>query len=426
MTQFWLPIAVLCLLATVFVAWPYWKIRRNRRVTETVHNDRMAQNIAIFQDRQSELKKELDAGRIDQDEYSALELELERTLLEDSERLERARTYSAPERSGLLAGICFVVLLGASVWWYQERGALPELAQLDAMRFSAQDMAKARAAADQGDMNALVEQLYAKLKAAPDNMEGWTLLARTAMNMERYELAAEAYEHIIRSMEQQDANPAPVYGLLAQARYFGGQGRMTNTVQDAMNMALTLDENENNALGLKAIHAFQTQDYAVALENWQRILQHNPEHPARASIEAGIARARHFMGEASLKAEPQSGLESGQGAAITVSVDIAPEFKSDLNGNETVFVFARAVNGPPMPLAASRHTVGELPIELVLDDSKAMSPALTLSSTDSVNVVARVSLSGEPIAQAGDLEGSVGAVRTHNNAEISVTIDRRL
>ncbi len=427
MTSFWLPIVALTLLASAFVLWPLWRARSLQKAQANEDAERLALNVQIFKDRQGELQQDLEAGRITPEEHEALELELERNLLVDAENMH-AQAASGPVRRGTvaMAGM-FVVLMGASLWWYMQEGALDALKQAQAMRFSEADMADARAAAEQGDMNALIEQLYRKLQQAPDNMEGWSLLARSAMNMERYDLAEEAYRHIIPIMEQQDANPAPVYGLLAQARYFGNGGRMESDVSDALNKALTLDANESNALGLKAIHAFEQGRYALAAEVWQQIIHNNPEHPARASIEAGIKRARHLAGGAPTQAPQQTiTAPENDNAAIQVAVDLAPELKAGLQGNETVFIFARAVSGPPMPLAASKHRVGDLPVMITLDDSKAMSPALTLSSVDEVNVVARVSRSGQPIAQPGDLEGSAETITTRGQARIAITIDRQL
>ena len=105
---------------------------------------------------------------------------------------------------------------------------------------------------------------------------------------------------------------------------------------------------------------------------------------------------------------------------------MAPELKANLSGNERVFIFARAVSGPPMPVAASKHSVADLPVTITLDDSKAMSPAVTLSSVEQVNVVARISKTGDPIAQPGDLEGSAESIATRTGERVAITIDRQL
>lgn len=426
MTHFWLPIIALCALAAAFVIWPLWRGRHARREQANADTERLALNVEIFRDRQAELQQDLDAGRITTEERDALELELERNLLVDAETM-RDGSQGRAHLGGFAMLAVFVMLMGGTYWWYAQQGSLDALKQAQAMRFSEADMAEARAAAEQGDMNALIEQLYGKLKQAPDNMEGWSLLARSAMNMERYDLAEDAYRNLIRLSEQQDANPAPIYGLLAQAQYFGNGGVMTTAVNDALNKALTLDAGESNALGLKAIHAFEQAQYREAARLWQQIVRLNPDHPARSSIEAGITRARHLSGDFA-SGPPSDDLANAEkiGARIQVAVDLAPELKANLSGNERVFIFARAVSGPPMPVAASKHSVADLPVTIMLDDSKAMSPAVTLSSVEQVNVVARISKSGDPIAQPGDLEGSAESIATRTGERVAITIDRQL
>lgn len=92
-------------------------------------------------------------------------------------------------------------------------------------------------------------------------------------------------------------------------------------------------------------------------------------------------------------------------ASLHLTVDIAPELKAKVNPDQQVFIFAKP-SGGKMPLAVARLTVKDLPADVVLDDSKAAMPTATLSSADVVDITARVSLSGQAIAQSGDLFAS--------------------
>jgi cytochrome c-type biogenesis protein CcmH len=103
-------------------------------------------------------------------------------------------------------------------------------------------------------------------------------------------------------------------------------------------------------------------------------------------------------------------------------VSLSPALKSSVSPNDTVFVFARAVDGPPMPLAIVRLKVADLPASFRLDDSNAMAPNMNLSSFDKVTVTARVSKSGNAMPQSGDLEASIGPV-AHNASGLALLID---
>ncbi len=114
------------------------------------------------------------------------------------------------------------------------------------------------------------------------------------------------------------------------------------------------------------------------------------------------------------------------GSSIVVSVDLTPLVKAAVDASHAVFVYAKATQGPPMPLAVSRHTVSDLPLNITLDDSMAMIPTMTLSSFPQVTVGARISPSGNPIAQPGDWFVEVSDVTLNNTEKLSLTIDQQV
>jgi cytochrome c-type biogenesis protein CcmH len=111
------------------------------------------------------------------------------------------------------------------------------------------------------------------------------------------------------------------------------------------------------------------------------------------------------------------------GGSIQVHVALAPALAAKASPDDTVFIFARAVQGPRMPLAIVRKRVADLPADVTLDDSMAMSPAMVLSKFAEVTVGARVSKSGQAMPSSGDLQGAVSPVKT-DGAEVAVTIDQ--
>jgi cytochrome c-type biogenesis protein CcmH len=111
------------------------------------------------------------------------------------------------------------------------------------------------------------------------------------------------------------------------------------------------------------------------------------------------------------------------GAALSVKVSLDPALRERLAPGDTVFVYARAVEGPPMPLAVVRRPATELPFTVTLDDSMAMVPAMSLSRFDSVRVSARVSHSGNAMPQSGDLRGEVSPVKVASSSVIEIVIN---
>lgn len=443
MTDFWLLSLALTVLALGFIFVPVYRYIKAEGVLddEVVSEsggglidasqvERQRQNVLIFKERMAELEAEYEQGKHKEEDYLQLLSELEGNLLIDAEAAtgndeSRGETGTiAPILNAKnLVVICFsaVLVVAISYGSYFKYGAYDAVIQTKSMQFDDREIKQARVSAEQGDVSALLEQLYHKLQQAPDNIEGWRLLARSAMSSEKFDLAIEAYTQIIRIFDATDESTAAVYGLLAQANYYQNQGQMNAAAQLAMEQALEQNPNEVNSLGLMAINAFVQQEYSVAIENWEKILIAAPGHPSKVSIEAGIQRAKAALGE---EVVVQDELVAGSGARIRVEVSVASEVYAQVSPKDTVFIFAKAPEGkgPAMPLAARKLQVSDLPITVELSDQSAMGPMAKLSQVKIANIVARISRSGQPIAQPGDFEGVYNEVSVFDNQSVKVEI----
>lgn len=114
---------------------------------------------------------------------------------------------------------------------------------------------------------------------------------------------------------------------------------------------------------------------------------------------------------------------TGQSRAITGKVTVAPNLAGKGSSTDTLFVFAREVSGPPMPVAIVRATKKDLPFTFRLDDSTSPMPSRKLSGAGTVVIVARLSKSGQAMPQSGDLEGTSQPVNSGLDG-ITVVIDR--
>ena len=174
------------------------------------------------------------------------------------------------------------------------------------------------------------------------------------------------------------------------------------------------------ALVMKGLFEQQEGDLAGALASWQQALQQAaPDSPLKGEIEALIARAGGTAHKVAATA-------SAARVAVKVRVVLTPALAAQAKPGDALFIAARAVDGPPMPLAVSRHTVAELPLSITLDDSMAMVPGHSLADVQQFYVVARVSKSGTANAAPGDLEGKSATLNVKDAAEIAISIDHAL
>jgi len=243
-----------------------------------------------------------------------------------------------------------------------------------------------------------IEEMTARLEAAvksnPESAESWYFLGRTYMAQERAADAAVAFERAVGVAGREPE----LLGQWAQALYFASDKQWTAQLQALTDEALKGDPAEVTSLGLLGIAAYESGQFQKAIGHWQQLVAVLPaEDPSRQAIQGGIERAREQLGEPAAAAPATS-----QG--LTVRVELAPALQVKVQPGDAVFVFARAVSGPPMPLAVKRLSVADLPAEVSLSDSDAMMPQLKISGFEQVQLVARISRSGN--ATAGEWIGS--------------------
>jgi cytochrome c-type biogenesis protein CcmH len=279
---------------------------------------------------------------------------------------------------------------------------------------------------------AMVEKLAQRLKARPDDADGWVLLARSYQALGRYTEAADAYARA-ETLIPDDASLLANYAdMLAMTQGRKLAGKPAALVQ----RALALDPNHKKALALAATAAMELRDLDGALSYWRRLLEQVPPSSDDAKqVQAIIAEVESdkragkgipaTSSEAPRRAERAAAAAPANAAAGTLAgrVEISPTLAAKVALTDTVFIFARAVDGPRVPLAVLRIPAKELPKEFVLDDSMGMAPGAKLSTTPAVIVEARISKSGNAMPQAGDLTGKSAPVKP-GMAGIKLTIDQ--
>ena len=268
------------------------------------------------------------------------------------------------------------------------------------------------------DFQQAMSELRAHLRQQPDDAKGWALLADATAALKQPEQARDAWDHVLKI---EPDNVAAMVGWAETDSMVRSDHLIQGRATDLLHRALELQPDSQRALWLLGISQFQQTQYTDAAATWRRLqpLLEPGSNVAKVVAEQ-IANADARAGGG--PAEPASAAR--QGAALKVEVNLAPSLRDKLRPGDQLYVYARAVNGPPMPLAVAKLAADALPATVTLTDVMAMTPALKLSSVTRVEVAARISHSGQPVAQPGDLEGSAGIVDTNRTTPIAITIDK--
>lgn len=378
MIDFWISAGVLLLVALAFLLLPLLRGRRAQ-----AEEDRTALNVALYEERLAELAAQHAAGTLSAEQLEAGRADAARELLDDTEQ-PGVQSMARLGKSIPLVVALLVPLAGYGLYLHWGASDKLELAR----NFAEQPKS----------VEEMTLRLEKAVQAQPDSPDAWYFLARTYMSQERPAQAAAAFERVV----ELSGREPDLLGQWAQALYFAGDRQWTEQLQSLTSEALQADPNEVTSLGLLGIAAYEDQRYLEAADHWERLVKSLPEDdPSREAIRGGIAQARAQAGQAA--GEPAADAPAtaaapaaAQGEAkVQVAVSLGEEAKARVQPGDVVFVFARALSGPAVPLAAKRLTIDQLPLEVSLSDADAMAPQFLLSSAEQVRLYARVSRSGD-------------------------------
>jgi len=371
-------------------------------------------NLTVLRDQMRELDADLAAGTINATAHASARQELERRVAEDVQ--PRAASVGAtPDKRwtavavGLsvpLVAISLYLLLGSPAGLDPTRTAAP--------KDQAHEITEEQI---QGMITALAQ----RLQKEPGNAEGWSMLARSYNAMGRFAEAADAYGRLVKLVPGDAALLADYADTLAMSLNRSLQGEPEKLIAQA----LVADPKNVKALALSGSAAFERRDYARAVAQWQKILLLvPPESEIARSTQNSISQAQGqaqaggpVVAPATPAPRAPSAPKAGAAAPAAVGTEVAgtveldAALRSKVADTDTVFIFARAAQGPRFPVAVLRKQVKDLPASFVLDDSMSMVADAKLSSFPMVVVGARISKSGSATPNAGDLEGLTEPVR---------------
>jgi len=406
---FFLIAAAFILVAFAFVLPPLWRAR------ELQQADLDHRNIEIARIRLAELKNNLRAGGISQAQFDDQVAELELALSDDLSIESQVKAANTQGRWMVYLVAVAVPVLAGSLYL--------ALGRFDAVEHG-EELAQAAPAGmpNAADIEKMVAGLAEKMKANPDDAEGWLMLGKSYKYLEQFPKAADAFGNAYRLM----GDKPDVMLLYAEALAFAAEKNLAGKPSELIFKALKLEPENPNGLWLAGLSKVQQGDPQGAAVLWRKLESLLPEgSEPRKEMQNIIAG---LPGQAQVAAsEPQTPPAAAAAAAsISVEVSLAPELQQAASPGDTLFIYAQALTGPKMPLAIVRKQVSDLPLKVTLDDTMAMMPAMKLSNFGEVKLLARISKSGEAISQPGDLIGTVEKATVSGADGYKITIDGRV
>lgn len=415
MITFWIFAVAMMIIALVFLLRPLLLELNKKDI------DRSAQNVAITKERLNELKTEFEQGTISKEEFEQTKDELEHALLND---IEESSVKSNASNNKYFTQLARYILIFSvpvmSVGFYNYLGQ-PALIEGAKKHAAAPD---GHASTSNGkklpSVEEMIERLAEKLKENPDSAEGWFMLARSYMSMGRYKEAVAALEKANKLIPD---NPT-VMLRYADALIMQNGGKINGKPFDLIKRAVEIQPDNSTGLWLIGMGYEEQGAYKKAISYWTLLLPLLKDNQSIDEVNTLIRSAKSKAGISVTENSTSTAARAEKKAAVSlkVNVSIAENVLKKVSIDDTVYIFAKAVSGPPMPLAVVRKQVKDFPLQVTLDDSMAMIPDMKISSFPNVKVSAHISRTGQPRPQPGDVKSEIRTVNSAQKEKIKLTI----
>jgi len=404
MTLFGFLAALFVVVALAFVLWPLLRGGLQSGVSA------QSVNLAIYRDQFGELERDLKLGTLDNVQYEAARAELQKRVLEEAG--ERGGTAAGKGRGSRVTAVLIALALPAAAAALY--GVLGQPMGIGAPKRTVPDDTPVSVE----DFKTMTEQLAARMQQNPNDAAGWVMLGRAYKALERHPDAVDALAKAY-ALQPGEAE--------VMVEYAEALGQVSGTLQgrprQLLEKALTVAPNDAKALTMAGGAAFEAKDYARAIAYWEKLsIQVPKDSEIGKALASGIERARARQAG---RDDPVPAAQAAAPGAEAISgrVSIGAGLSDNVAPNDTVFIFARAAQGPRMPLAIVRKQVKDLPADFVLDDSASMSDQAKLSTAGEVVLTARVSRSRSATPASGDLVGE-SAPLAPGARNVVLTIDK--
>jgi cytochrome c-type biogenesis protein CcmH len=407
---YWVVISVFFAIVFIIILPPLLK----KRKTVEAEADSDQRNINIAQERLNDLEQQLARGVLTQNQFDEQYGELELTLGDDLAIEQTDKISSSAGR--WVAPVILVCVPVFSVLTYFSLG------EPDALKKA--EIKQSQHASEQGqDINSMVMALAQRLKDNPNNAEDWVMLGRSFKYLKQYKLAANSFEKAYGLLGE-DPNVMLQY---ADSLAMINGGKIVGKASELVFKALEKAPNDVTGLWLAGMAKAEIGQFPEAIEYWRKLESIlPPESDSYKEVQNLISQVQTQISGTPLVEKTEKKIPEKVTVSVSVQVSIASSISSKISQNDTVFIYAKALTGPPMPLAIVRKKVSDLPLSVTLDDSMAMMPTMKLSNFDAVKIMARVSKSGTAMQQKGDFIGTVELNSLTGNTTVAIVINKEI
>lgn len=409
MILMWASFALLTLIALLFVMLPFLKKERVKTITHNAN----AELISIYEQRLVELQNDLENQRIDAQNHSESVIELKRRLLNELSP-EKSLNSRGNNRIFALTGGAFVIALTGI--FYSMTGNQQQIsAWHDAMdnlaEYGERAVMQKGEPLSENELQAFALALRTKLNQTGDDEIAWMLLGRVAMSLNEFDMAQQSFDKALQM------NPANMQVLISYSQVLLLEGSEASMTRAAGMLSKVLQEEPQNldAISLLALIAYERKDWVQAKAAFEVLL---------ASMDKADTRYNMIAQRISeIEQQQAQNVDVTKSAAIKVTVNVSTELKNKQPENGILFVFAKALNGSPMPLAVVKLNEYQFPITVELSDANSMVAGLNLSSAEDIVITARISNDDSVMPSSGELEGHSTTLKRESTRQLQLQID---
>lgn len=411
--SFWI-LLIIMVAAGLLLLSPALRTRKTVKL-----DDEREQNIAIARERIQELKDELDAGTLSEATYQQTLEELEKSLLIDVADIEAISEKTSTRSVWIMSIAVLVIVPALSFGMYSMLGS-PQYLDVVGPGTPATAIGSKASDGKIPTMEEMISGLEKKTAEKPNDPNGWYLLGRLYAASDRFADSVKAYERLVEVSDRTSTALVVLADSIAMTQDMSLSGRPQQLIDEA----LKKDPEHVTALWMAGQAAADAKQHTKAIDYWLRAAQGLTDNKEMLTdLGKMIDEAVVLAKEAGMEVPDINLPDVSAVISVSIKVTIDPSLQSSLEKDDVLFVFARDASGPPMPVAAIKRQASELPITVVLDNTSLLRPGSRLLDYKQLKIAARVSHSGQPIAQSGDLHSKSKQINPATTTEINLLID---